>query len=67
MNKTNLFVANALMILIEELLGETTQHHKNSKRGPAPKLQRQVEIVSQLPKTKQKLATDLLDAIIQQS
>lgn len=60
-------LANALMISIEEVLGETTQHNKNSKRGPAPKLQRQVEIISQLPKTKQKLATDLLDAIIQQS
>ena len=59
-------LANALMISIEELLGETTQN-KNNKRGPAPKLQKQVEIISQLPKTKQKLATDLLDAIIQQS
>jgi hypothetical protein len=56
-----------LTISIEELLGETVTQSKNNKRGPAPKLQKQVEIISQMPKAKQKLATDLLDAIIQQS
>lgn len=60
-------LATALTISIEELLGETVTQNKNNKRGPAPKLQKQVEIISQLPKAKQKLATDLLDAIIQQS
>ena len=60
-------LATALTISIEELLGETVTQNKNNKRGPAPKLQKQVEIISQMPKAKQKLATDLLDAIIQQS
>lgn len=60
-------LATALTISIEELLGETTQANNKNKRGPAPKLQKQVDIISQMPKTKQKLASDLLDAIIQQS
>jgi len=60
-------LATALTISIEEVLGETATQNKNNKRGPAPKLQKQVEIISQMPKAKQKLATDLLDAIIQQS
>ena len=60
-------LATALTISIEEVLGETVTQSKNNKRGPAPKLQKQVEIISQMPKAKQKLATDLLDAIIQQS
>ena len=60
-------LATALTISIEEVLGETVTQSKNNKRGPAPKLQKQVEIISQMPKAKQKLATDLLDAIIQQN
>ena len=60
-------LATALAISIEEVLGETVTQNKNNKRGPAPKLQKQVEIISQMPKAKQKLATDLLDAIIQQN
>lgn len=39
----------------------------NNKRGPASKLQRQVEQVSQLPRTKQQFVMDMLDTVIQQA
>ncbi len=47
----------------DELLGI---QDKPSKRGPASKLQRQVEQVALLPKGKQKFITDMLDALIKQ-
>nr|WP_305910076.1 hypothetical protein [Methylomarinum sp. Ch1-1]MDP4523027.1 hypothetical protein [Methylomarinum sp. Ch1-1] len=37
------------------------------KRGPAPKLLKQVEQISQLPKSKQKFVMDMLDTVIQQA
>jgi transcriptional regulator with XRE-family HTH domain len=60
-------LAKALAISIEELLGERTHQSQSGKRGPAPKLQKQVDIIGRMPRTKQKLATDMLDAIIQQN
>lgn len=59
-------LAQILTVTIEELLGESVADPKN-KRGPAPKLQRQLDVISRLPKAKQKLAADMLDAIIQQA
>ncbi len=38
-----------------------------NKRGPASKLQQQVEQVSQLPRTKQQFVMDMLDTVIQQA
>lgn len=58
-------LADVLTVSLEELLGEhaaTTQ----SKRGPIPKLQRQIEQVSLLPRTKQKFVMDMLDTVINQ-
>ena len=37
------------------------------KRGPAPKLLKQVEQISQLPKAKQKFVMEMLDTVIQQA
>jgi len=59
-------LAQILSVSIEELLGESATDPKN-KRGPAPKLQRQLDVISRLPRAKQKLATDMLEAIIQQA
>lgn len=39
----------------------------NNKRSPASKLQRQVEQVNQLPRTKQQFVMEMLDTIIQQA
>jgi hypothetical protein len=38
-----------------------------AKRGPMPKLQRQIEQVALLPKAKQKFVSEMLDTVIQQA
>jgi hypothetical protein len=50
-------------ISVDELIG---LKGSTTKRGPAPKLQRQVEQISRMPRTKQRLAMNMLEAIIQQ-
>ena len=57
--------AKALAVSVEELMGETTSGGK-AKRGPVPTLQRQIDQISLMPRTKQKLVTQMLDAVIQQ-
>lgn len=47
----------------DELMG---MEEAPAKRGRASKLQRQMELVSRLPKSKQHLVTEMLEAIIQQ-
>ena len=59
-------VARALSISIEELLGEASNQRSN-KRGPAPKLQKQFELITKMPRTKQQFVMDMLDTVIQQS
>ena len=59
-------LARTLSISIEELLGEVS-NQSSGKRGPAPKLQKQVEIISQMPRTKQQFVMNMLDMVIQQS
>lgn len=55
-------LAEALKVSVSELLDEPTT---NGKRGPLPKLQRQVEQVRNLPRSRQKLVTDFLDTVLQ--
>ena len=57
-------LAQLFSMSIDELLGKQSQ--SNSKRGPASKLQRQVEQISQLPRAKQKFVTEMLEAVLQQ-
>jgi hypothetical protein len=38
-----------------------------SKRGPTPKLQRQIEQLQRLPKTKQRFVMEMLDTVLQQT
>lgn len=52
-------------ISIEELIGIPESATK--KRGPTPKLQQQMERITQLPRTKQKFVMEMLDTVIQQS
>jgi transcriptional regulator with XRE-family HTH domain len=47
----------------DELLGI---QDKPSKRGPTPKIQRQVEQIALLPKGKQKFISEMLEALIKQ-
>lgn len=58
-------LAEVLAVSVEELIGIAPINGK--KRGPAPKLLKQVEQISQLPKSKQKFVMDMLDTVIQQA
>ncbi len=53
--------SKTLGLSLEELFGEAT---KTSKRGPAPKLQAQIERIGSLPRSKQRMLLDMLDAAI---
>jgi transcriptional regulator with XRE-family HTH domain len=52
-----------LGISFEELLGVKSP---SAKRGPAPALQRQVEQIRRLPRTKQRFVMEMLDTVIKQ-
>lgn len=57
-------LAHALATSVEDLIGAAPTAAK--KRGPAPKLQQQMERIAKLPKTKQKFVIDMLDALLTQ-
>jgi transcriptional regulator with XRE-family HTH domain len=57
-------LARALTTSLEALIGEDSQ--RRGKRGPAPKLQQQLEQVSQLPKAKQRVIAEVLDSMLAQ-
>ncbi len=52
-------------ITVDALLGATDK--KLQKRGPASKLQMQVEQISRLPKSKQRFVMEMLDTVLQQA
>lgn len=56
--------AKALGVSAEELLG--TQAGPG-KRGPAPKLQRQLERLLDLPKSQQRVVSHMIDGVLQQA
>ena len=56
-------LARQLKVSVEDILGEPA---RPPKRGPTSKLQRQLDQIRQMPRNKQRLASDMLDAIIQQ-
>lgn len=58
-------LARTLGVGPEELLGETNAATK--KRGPAPKLQQHMERISQLPKPRQRMVMEMLDAVLAQA
>lgn len=57
-------LAHALAVSIEELIGHEA---KPAKRGPAPKLQQQLERISRLPRAQQRFVMQMLDTVIQQA
>lgn len=61
---TNL--AKTLGVSVEQLL-EDDVPTKAAKRGPTSLLERQIEQISQLPRTKQKFVSEMLDTVIQQA
>ncbi len=57
-------LATALSITVEDLIAEATAPKK--KRGPVSIMQRQIEQIGLMPRTKQKFITEMLDALIKQ-
>jgi transcriptional regulator with XRE-family HTH domain len=58
-------IAKALGVAVEALLGEATQ--ASAKRGPAPKLQQQMERIHRLPKAQQRFVMQVLDSVLAQA
>jgi transcriptional regulator with XRE-family HTH domain len=56
-------LSKALGVSVEDLLGSSGG---TLKRGPTPKLQRQVEQITRLPKSKQRFVSELLETVLQQ-
>lgn len=54
-------LSQVLGLSLEELLGEPV---RNGKRGPAPRLQAQMERIGSLPRGKQRMLLDLIDAAL---
>ena len=54
----------ALGVSIEDLIDVNA---KPGKRGPTPKIQRQLEQLQQLPRSKQRFVTEMLDTVLQQA
>lgn len=59
-------VARLLAVSLEGLLGEEVTNVPR-KRGPASRLEQQIEAISQLPKARQKMVAEMLDAVISQA
>jgi transcriptional regulator with XRE-family HTH domain len=57
-------LCKALGVSLEELLGDAP---KPGRRGPTPKLQRQLEQLSRLPRAQQQVVSKMLDAVLQGS
>ncbi len=58
-------VARALSVSLEELFGEAER--SNRKRGPASRLQQQIDAIGQLPKTRQRFVSEMLDTVLAQA
>jgi transcriptional regulator with XRE-family HTH domain len=57
-------LSKALAVSVEALLGIESEP---GKRGPAPKLLRQLEELQRLPRSKQRFVSEMLDTILQQT
>lgn len=58
-------LARTLGVTVEELLGADAAAAK--RRGPAPRLQQQIERIQQLPRTQQRFVMQMLDTVLQQA
>ncbi|CAM4289253.1 helix-turn-helix domain-containing protein [Serratia silvae] len=56
-------LSQILNLSLDELLGLPTIRRLN-KRGPTSRLEQQIEVISQLPKAKQKFVSEMLDMVI---
>jgi len=58
-------LAEKLGLTLDELLGQESK--AKGKPGPAPKLQRQIERIHQLPKAQQRFVMQMLDTVLAQA
>ena len=58
-------LSRTLGMTLEELVGDTAK--VNGKRGPAPKIQQQLERVARLPKSKQRLVNQVIESVLAQA
>jgi transcriptional regulator with XRE-family HTH domain len=58
-------LAQLLGLSVDELIG--TPAKRGGKRGPAPRLQQQIERLSMLPQAQQRLVMQMLDGVIAQA
>jgi transcriptional regulator with XRE-family HTH domain len=59
-------IADALAVSVEQLIGRQPARAA-TKRGPAPKLQQQIERIGQLPKAKQRFVMEMLETVLAQA
>lgn len=57
-------LTRVLGVSLEELMGEAK---RPAKRGPASKLERQLERLAALPKSQQKVVSKMLEGVLQQA
>jgi transcriptional regulator with XRE-family HTH domain len=57
-------LAKKLHVSVPVLLGE---EEENGKRGPVPKLQKQIDAVAGLPKSKQEFVSQFLETVLSQA
>lgn len=60
-------LTDRLAVSLDDLLGQSTRASRAKKPGPIPKLQQQLEQLSQLPKAQQKFVSQMLDTVLQQT
>jgi hypothetical protein len=58
-------LARALGVSLEALIGE--DERPAAKRGPTPKLQRQMERISELPKAQQRFLLQMIETALAQA
>jgi transcriptional regulator with XRE-family HTH domain len=57
-------IASTLAVSLEDLIGK--KDAQPPRRGPAPKLQLQIERIQQLPRAKQRFVIEMLDTVLAQ-
>jgi transcriptional regulator with XRE-family HTH domain len=62
-------LARLLTLSLDELMGQSVAPRatRGSKRGPASRLQQQIEALAQLPKAKQQFVSQMLDTVLEQT
>ncbi|WP_219820553.1 helix-turn-helix transcriptional regulator, partial [Xanthomonas axonopodis] len=58
-------LARTLGVTVEDLIGVPAARSAG-KRGPAPKLQQQLERITRLPKAQQRFVMQMIDTVLQQ-